>query len=179
MFNKRKFSPILMGVFIIGAIVARVIPHPPNFTPIAALALFSGAHFSGKAKFLVPLVAMIVSDLIIGLHATIPYVYGSFLIVIMLGIMLKANPSLSKLVGYSLTSSVLFFLITNYGVWSTGTIYAKNTQGLISSYVMGIPFFRNNLIGDLFFSFGLFYGLKFADSVSSKLLSRLNISNQG
>lgn len=181
----KNFLPIKSGfnfqrlisyaAIILLAVVARLIPHPPNFAPIGGLALFSGANFKKKSALLIPLTAMFFSDIFLGFHKTIPYVYASFIIITLIGGLIKNNKwqSLSKA---SLISSVLFFLITNFGVWATGSMYQKNFSGLIQCYGFGIPFFRNTLISDLFYTFSFFYGYRFLSNFNfKKLLVKLHI----
>lgn len=152
---KQYASSILI---ILLAVVMRLVPHPPNFAPIAALALFGGAHFDKKLRFIIPFSAMIISDLILGFDGATPYVYFSFFLIILVGSLLHKHQKLPHLVGASLTSSVLFFLITNFGVWAAGSMYTKDLSGLMNSYAMGIPFFKNTLLGDLFYTGAFFYG---------------------
>ncbi|MCR4276865.1 MAG: hypothetical protein NUV87_01930 [Candidatus Roizmanbacteria bacterium] len=159
---------ISYGAIILVAIVARVIPHAPNFAPIGGLALFSGSHFKKKIALIIPLTAMFVSDIFLGFHKTVPYVYVSFIIIALVGGLVKNN-KWQSLVLASLVSSVLFFLITNFGVWATGEMsYQKNLNGLIQSYIMGLPFFRNTIISDLFYSFSFFYGYRFLSNFDLK-----------
>ncbi|MEK7109705.1 MAG: DUF6580 family putative transport protein [Patescibacteria group bacterium] len=160
-------------LIILLAVVARLVPHSPNFAPIGGLALFSGANFKNKTALLIPLIAMFISDIFLGFHKTIPFVYLSFIIIALIGRSIKNN-KWSSLAKASLVSSVLFFLITNFGVWATGTMYPKNLSGLTQSYVMGIPFFRNTIISDLFYSFSFFYGYRFLSSFNlKKLLAKI------
>ena len=167
---------ISYGAIILVAIVARVIPHAPNFAPIGGLALFSGSHFKKKIALIIPLTAMFFSDIFLGFHKTVPYVYVSFIIIALIGSLIKNNKWQSLLLA-SLTSSVLFFLITNFGVWATGSMsYQKNLNGLMQSYAMGLPFFRNTIISDLFYSFSFFYGYRFLSNlVFKKLLAKLHV----
>ncbi len=159
---------------ILLAVVARLIPHPPNFAPIGGLALFSGANFKNKIALLIPLTTMFISDIFLGFHKTIPYVYVSFIIIALIGGLIKNN-KWQSLVLASLTSSVLFFLITNFGVWATGVMYQKNINGLTQSYVMGLPFFRNTILSDLFYSFSFFYGYRFLSNINLKnILGKLH-----
>ncbi len=162
-----KIAPYLAIVLL--AVVARLIPHPPNFVPIGGLALFSGFHFKKKSAVLIPLVVMLISDIFLGFHNTIVYVYVSFLLMVLIGRMIKNNNGRSLILA-SLISSSLFFLITNFGVWINGSMYPKTIDGLIQSYVMGLPFFRNTLLSDLVYSFSFFYGFRYLDNV---LLKRL------
>ena len=111
-----RFVTICGLIFV--AVLSRLIPHPPNFTPVMAIALFGGAYFQDKKlAFLVPLAAMLVSDLFIGLHSTIFFVYGGFALVVLLGFWLKDRVSFSGVLGTGFASAVVFFLITNFGAW--------------------------------------------------------------
>ena len=151
--------PVIL--IIISAVLTRILPHPPNFAPITGIALFSGSQIKGINAFLLPLVIMFISDLLISFHSTMIYVYGSFILIVLMAKLFKRNHSFVKLASISAASSVLFFLITNFGVWLSEDIYPKNLFGLEQSYVMGLPFFKNTLIGDLFYTFVLFYGFQF------------------
>jgi len=153
-FNIQSFIAVI-SIIAFGAVI-RLLPHPPNFTPIAATALFGGAYLNKKYAFIVPLVAMFASDIFLGFHATMPYVYGSFLLTGGIGLWLKNHKNAKSIIGATLLSSILFFLITNFGVWATG-MYARNLGGLWESYIMGIPFFKNTVFGDLCYT-GLFFG---------------------
>lgn len=171
--TKSKIKTLISYTAIIFlAVVARLIPHAPNFAPIGGLALFSGFHFKKKIALIIPLSAMFVSDIFLGFHKTIPYVYVSFIIIALIGGLIKNNKWKSLALA-SLTSSILFFLVTNFGVWATGTMYQNNLSGLIQSYVMGLPFFRNTIISDLFYSFSFFYGYKFLSNFVFKKLGLL------
>jgi len=173
-FKVHKVASYLAIILL--AVVARLVPHAPNFAPIGGLALFSGAHFKKKSALLIPLAAMFFSDIFLGFHKTIPYVYLSFILITIIGKYLKENPKVINLISASLLSSVLFFLITNFGVWVTGSMYLKTVNGLLQSYLMGLPFFRNTLISDLFYTFSFFYGYRFLSSfVFKKLLAKLHI----
>lgn len=151
---KRIIYPLFI---IILATFTRLLPHPPNFSPIAAMALFGGVYFSKKYALIIPLIVLFISDIFLGFHSTIPFVYGSFLITGIIGLWLKDHRDFKSILAGTLLSSVLFFLITNFGVWLVGSLYSKNITGLIHSYVMAIPFFRYSIVGDLFFT-GIFFG---------------------
>ena len=164
---------LFLIAIVIAAALSRFIPHPPNITAVGALALFSGAHFGRKSRFIVPLTALLISDIILGFHTTMPFVYGSFVIAIFLGSFLAKHPGAVRLGMLTLTSSVLFFIITNFGVWYTSTMYAPTMSGLMNAYVMGIPFFRNTILGDFMYSFGFFYGYQY--SLNTMKLSRQHL----
>lgn len=148
---------LIIGFVIVLAVVFRIIPHPYNFTPIAALALFCGAYLNKRFAIILPLSVMFFSDLFLGFHDTVFFVYGSFVLVGVLGMLLKAKKNMWTVGGGALMSSLLFFLITNFGVWMVGSMYPKTAYGLFEAYVMGLPFLRNTILGDLFYT-AVFFG---------------------
>lgn len=113
---------------------------------------------------------MLISDLFLGFHSTMVFVYGSFLLTILIGRKIKENFTPLKLLLAALSSSILFFVTTNFGVWLVGDWYPKTINGLIESYVMVIPFFRNTVLGDLIYSFSFFYGYRLVNLLLKKLL---------
>jgi hypothetical protein len=145
-------------VVVLSAVFMRLIPHTPNVAPIAALALFSGVMVPNWIGFAIPLIAMVLSDIFLGFHATIPFVYGSFLLIAGIGYLLRKKSSPLNIGLGSLSGSVLFFVITNFGVWLTSSLYEKSIGGLVQSYLMGLPFFRNTLVGDIFYTTVFFVG---------------------
>jgi len=152
-----NFWVLTLMVFI--AAFVRLLPHPPNFAPIAAMALFGGAYFSKKTfAFIIPLAAMFLTDMIIGIYSYAWIVYLSFAVIVVLGIVMLKKVSVKNLILASVTASVSFFAITNFGVWALGTLYPKTPAGLMASYTAAIPFFQNSLIGDLFFV-GVMFGV--------------------
>ena len=165
----------LLSIMILAAAFTRLIPHPPNFTAVGAMALFGGAYFSEKKfAFIVPMLAMLLSDLIIGFHNGMLSVYLSFVIIVGIGIMLSRDIKFKNILAASLFSSVLFFLLTNFQMWIQSPLYAKNISGLITCYIAAIPFFHHTVLGDLFFVgalFGLFAAIqvKFPQLVKVKI----------
>ncbi|MGB5396186.1 MAG: DUF6580 family putative transport protein [Gammaproteobacteria bacterium] len=154
--NARFFTLVAI---IIAVALFRYLPHPPNVSPIAAMALFAGASFSDKrAAFLVPFVALFAGDLLIGLHDTMVFVYFAFGLTVLAGFALRNTQRVSILAATVVGTSVVFFLITNLGVWLTSALYPMTLQGLAQAYAAGIPFFQNTLLGNLFFSALLFGG---------------------
>jgi hypothetical protein len=133
------------------AVFSRLIPHPANFTPIAALALFGGVYFDKKYAFILPLAVLLVSDAIIGFYDGIAWVYGSFLIIGLLGLWLRKHKTLGSTAVATVAGSAIFFVLTNFGYWLSGTLYPLTPAGLASCYVAAIPFVRNTLAGDLFY----------------------------
>ncbi len=149
---------VLLGM-VLAAAASRLLPHPPNLTPIAAMALFGGAYFSDqRVAFLVPLAAMFLSDLVIGLHRQLPVVYACFAMTVCIGLWLRGRRRAPLIAGAALASSVLFFVVTNFGVWALGSLYPKTMEGFIACYLAAIPFFKNTLIGDAFYTALLFGG---------------------
>lgn len=166
--NKPRFF-FLVGTILLVA-VSRFIPHPPNFSPIAALALFGGAKFSDKRlAFLVPLAAMFLSDLFLGFDSVSPVVYISFALIVSLGFWLRRRQNVWAIGGAAVGSSLLFFILTNFGVWEMGQIYPKTIAGLVECYVLAIPFFQQTLLSNLFFSGLLFGGLAIAENRFERL----------
>ena len=168
-YMKNYGSQILFSylLVILGA-SARLLPHAPNFTPIAALALFGAVYLKKRDSLWVPLAAMVLSDILIGFYHSfiMASVYGSFVLVGVLGIWLRSRRGSANnargwwggLFGCSLLGSTIFFLITNWAVWAWGGLYPHSFQGLLLCYGMALPFFRNTLFGDLFYV-SLFFGI--------------------
>lgn len=165
--NKHLLKKIINPVsFILLGALSRLIPHIPNFTPVAALALFGGYSLSKKQAFFMPLLIMFVSDLFIGFDS-LPmriFVYGSFLLTVLIGRSLKRSLSYKNMILASFASSILFFVITNFAVWMFTPLYLKTFNGLINCYLMALPFFRNTLLGDLFYTGIVFGSFKLANS---------------
>jgi hypothetical protein len=151
---------ITFVLLTLAAVASRLVPHPPNVTAVAALALVGGMYLDRRVALFLPLGAMILSDAVIGFHGLMLFVYPAFLLTAALGMLLKSSPRFPALVGGSLAGSVLFFLLTNGGVWLSGdgTLYPKTVEGLLACYGAGIPFFRNSVLGDFLYA-GLFAGL--------------------
>ncbi len=155
--NHARLAAILSAILVAAAL--RLVPHPPNFSPIGAMALFGGAYFGRRAlAFAAPLGALLLSDAILGFHSGVPYVYGSVALVVLLGRAVAKRMTALTIAGAALASSILFFAVTNFGTWATGEIYPPTLAGLAACYVAAIPFFQNTLAGDLFFSALLFGG---------------------
>lgn len=168
MINTRFY--VLVGITLTAA-AARLIPHPDNVTPIAAMALFGGAYFASKrSAFAVPLIAMLLSDLVLGValygwnaFLFMLYVYASFVATVCLGLLIRLRPSPLRIAAAALASSVLFFLVTNFGAWLVYPFYPKTWDGLVECYLAGLPFFRNTLIGDAVCTVILFGGFALAE----------------
>ncbi|HEV2110867.1 MAG TPA: DUF6580 family putative transport protein [Gammaproteobacteria bacterium] len=149
----------VLVAMVLAAALTRLIPHPPNMTSIGALALFGGAQFSDKrAAFLVPFAALLLSDLFLGLYSHMELVYGSFALIVCIGLRLRRRRNPWRIAGASLAGSMLFFVTTNFGVWAFGSMYPKDWGGLRACYTAAIPFFGNTLLGDGIYTLVLFGG---------------------
>ncbi|MFQ5952801.1 MAG: DUF6580 family putative transport protein [Candidatus Omnitrophota bacterium] len=142
-------------MLIIFGFLMRLLPHAPNLVPVAAIALFAGAYLDKRIVPWVPLAIMVASDLIIGLHGVIFYTWGSFILIGFIGMWLKEHKTPANIFSASVFSAVLFFVITNFGVWLAW--YPHTWSGFVNCYVRAIPFFRSTLIGNLFFVL-MFFG---------------------
>ena len=149
---------ILTAVIIILAAVLRIVPHPWNFTPIGAMALFSGAMFRDRrVAFLFPLVALFAGDLFVGFHRLIPVVYASFLLSVWIGTGLANRRGILRVGGAVFLGALQFFLITNFAVWQLFGTYPHTPTGLAACYIAGLPFFGNAIAGDALYA-TLFFG---------------------
>ena len=174
---------------ILGGIALRLVPHLPNFSSISATALFAGTRLPRRYAFILPLVIAVVSDYLLlyinpfsspildlsgvkpisaMFHTTTLYVWGSFLVSGLIGHKLRRHYKASNLVLASLLTSLQFFLITNFGVWASGS-YSRGVDGLITSYAMGLPFLRWTMLGDLFYISVFFSIHALATRISTKI----------
>ncbi|HEX7758635.1 MAG TPA: DUF6580 family putative transport protein [Caulobacteraceae bacterium] len=150
---------VVLIAMVLSAAATRLVPHPWNLTSIAAVALFGGAYFQDRRlAFAVPLGALLVSDLVLGLYAGMAEVYLSFAPIVGIGLWLRSHRQPVVILGAALASSVLFFGLTNLGVWAFGHLYPASWTGLVDCYVAALPFFRNSLEGDLLYTLVLFGG---------------------
>ena len=141
-------------ILILVGLLARLIPHVPNFVPVAAIALFAGAYLNKKYALWVPLLIMVLSDLIIGMHDVVLFTWGAFAVIALLGMFLKGRINLLNVFGGTIVAAILFYVVTNFGVWIAW--YPKTWVGFIDCYAKAIPFFRVTLVGNAVFSFVLF-----------------------
>lgn len=166
--NNKRFW-ILTG-FILLAVLSRILPHPYNFTPLGAIALFGAAYFSDRRwAILVPLGAMWMSDLILNnllyshfyagftlFNSGMIWVYGSLVLIALMGMKTLRKITMPRILGSAAGASVIFFLLSNLGVWFSATMYPMTLEGLLACYTAAIPFFHNTLAGDLIYSATLF-----------------------
>jgi hypothetical protein len=156
-FNARYWLALAL---VIAGVVLRVMPHPWNFAPIGAIALFGGARFDRRYFAVgIPLVTMFIGDAFIGFHSLMPVIYATYALIAVIGMFLRdRRPSVSAVGGSVLLSSTIFYLTTNFAVWSMGTTYAKTGAGLAACYIAAIPFFGNTLASDALYA-AIFFGI--------------------
>ncbi len=153
--NNKTLAVVLMWIGL--AALSRLLPHPPNVTPVAAMALFAGCHLPDRRwAYAAPLIAMLSTDVVLGFHATLPFVYAAFMLMVGLGRWLARHYAAGNILLACLSGSVLFFVLTNYGVWATQSMYPHTAAGLLECYIAALPFFHHTLLGDLFYTVLLF-----------------------
>ncbi len=172
--NKKHFA--FVTGFIGLAVLSRILPHLYNFTPLGAIALFGAAYFTDKKwAIIIPLVAMWISDLFLNnlVYTSIYggftlfnwgmlWIYGSLILIALLGMKVLKKVTVPRIIGGALSASVIFFIVSNFGVWLTSPMYPLNFGGLIASYTAAIPFFHNTLAGDLVYCSVLFGAYEYA-----------------
>ena len=163
-------------LLLLMAALSRLIPHPPNFSPIGAMSLFGAAYFSRKHfAILLPIAAMWIRDLIINnvvyaeyfdgfvfFYQGFYWTYSAFIVIAIAGFLMLKRIKVQNIIAASLLASLLFFLISNFGVWASGTMYPKSLEGLMACYAAGLPFLKNTLAGDLVYSGVLFGAFEYA-----------------
>jgi hypothetical protein len=144
---------LALALLIIG-VSARFLPHAPNFSPVIAIALFGGVYLRRSQALWLPLVLMMLTDLVLGLHATVPFTWGSVLAAGVIGLWARKKPGVTRIIGGAVASAVLFFVVTNFGAWLV--FYPPTRAGFLSCYTLAIPFFRMTLLSTLAYAFVLF-----------------------
>jgi len=158
------YRTLLAAVLILIAAALRIAPHPWNFTPVGAMAIFSGAILRGRRlAFLFPLLALFAGDIFIGFHKLMPIVYASFLASVAIGLLLRKHRTVPRVGLATLAGAIQFFLVTNFAVWAFGLTYPHTTAGLLTCYIAGVPFFWNTLAGDAVYAILLFGGFALAE----------------
>jgi hypothetical protein len=160
--NHSRLLALLSAIFV--AAVLRLAPHPPNFTPIGAMALFSGAYVGRRwLAFVAPLAAMVLSDAVLGFYSGFWVTYLAIGLIVLIGRFALTRISPLRVGGAAIASSVTFFVVSNFGTWALSGMYAHTISGLAACYVAAIPFFQNTLAGDLFYATLLFGGFRIAE----------------
>lgn len=159
---RQYFTPTngILVLLIAFAAAARFWPHPANFAPVAAVALFSGVYLGKRASIVAPIAIMAISDIFLGMHNLVFFTWGSMALVGVIGWWVKEQKRPGRILLGALAGSALFFFITNGAVWAIGqgAMYPHTLTGLTQAYVAGLPFFRNTIAGDLFYV-GVFFGI--------------------
>lgn len=159
---KDKYLPTLVALCLIAiGITLRILPHPANFAPIAAISIFGGSVLPKKVAIWVPLFAMMISDAVIGFYSLMPLIWACYLIIALASSKWLRQPTIGKTALLTVSSSVFFFVVTNFGVWLTSGMYTHSWSGLVNCYTLALPFFRNTFLSDAIYTAALFgiYGL--------------------
>jgi len=152
------YRTLLALAIIALAAALRIAPHPWNFAPVGAMALFSGALIRDRRlAFTFPILVLFVGDIFIGFHKLMPVVYASFLVSVAIGFWLRDRRTVGRISAATLLGALQFFVVTNFAVWAFGLSYPRNSAGLLACYIAGIPFFWNTLAGDAVYA-ALFFG---------------------
>jgi hypothetical protein len=163
-----RLIALLSAILVAAAL--RLVPHPPNFSPIDAMALFSGAYLGRRAlAFAAPLGALLLSDLVLGFYHGQATVYFSVALIVMIGMAALTRRSALRVGAAAIASSILFFVITNFGMWLFSGFYPRTFPGLEACYIAAIPFFQNTIAGDLFYAALLFGGFRLAELLMPRL----------
>jgi hypothetical protein len=166
--NNSRILALLSAILFAAAL--RLVPHPPNFTPIGAMALFSGAYLGRRAlAFVAPLAAMLLSDVFLGLYSGMWVNYLAVALVALLGAIALQKRGPVRIALTAVAGSVVFFLVSNFGTWALSGMYPHTAAGLAACYVAAVPFFQNTLAGDLFYATLLFGGFRIAELLMPQL----------
>jgi hypothetical protein len=169
--NNSRILALLSAILF--AAVLRLVPHPPNFTPIGAMALFSGAYFGRRSlAFVAPLGAMLLSDAVLGFYSGFWITYLAVALIVLIGSMALSKRSALRVAGAAIASSVAFFLVSNFGTWALSGMYPHTANGLVTCYLAALPFFQNTLAGDLFYATLLFGGFRIAELLIPQISAR-------
>lgn len=160
---------MLVFALILVAAASRLLPHPPNFAPVAAIGLFAGATLDRRVAWLVPFAALLLSDAVLGFYHPVSlfWNYAGFGASLLIGAWLKGRFSAGRLAGATLVSALAFFALSNFGMWASG-YYPRTWDGLVTCYTMALPFFRNTLTSQLVYAAALFGGWAIARAVASR-----------
>jgi hypothetical protein len=169
--NHSRIVALLCAILVAAAL--RLVPHPPNFTPIGAMALFSGAYLGRRGfAFVAPLGAMLLSDIVLGFYSGMWITYLAVALIVLVGWVALSRVSVLRLGLAAVASSVLFFLVSNFGTWALSGMYPHTLAGLSGCYLAAIPFFQNTIAGDLFYVALLFGGFRVAELIAPQLTAR-------
>jgi hypothetical protein len=151
----RRLAWVAVALVVFG-VVMRLLPHPANLAPVGAIALFGGATLPKKLAWWLPLAIMLLSDIYLGFYHGIVFTWAAFLLVGLYGMGLRSRSNWFVVPFGALGSAVIFFTVSNFGVWAQGQLYAHTWNGLVQCYAMALPFFRNTFLGDFTYAWLLF-----------------------
>lgn len=151
-------TTLLALSLIATGITLRLIPHTDNFAPVGAIALFAGAVLAWRIALWLPLAIMVGSDLVLGLHSTVAFTWGGFMLVALFGMLLRDQRNSIRIPLGAVGAALIFFIVSNFGVWLEGRLYPPTLQGLADAYILALPFLRTSFLADLSFS-AVFFGL--------------------
>lgn len=161
---------ITLSLIVLAASLSRLVPHPYNFAPITAIALFGAAKFERKWEaFVIPALVLLLSDAIIGFYPQMGVTYFAFAVIACIGFGLRNHQGSLPVLAATLGSSVLFYLITNFALWLPYDLYPATVEGVMESYIAALPFFKNTLAGDVFYAALLFGGFALAERRFTRL----------
>lgn len=174
---KKEIFPISLILILA---FARLIPHPPNFTPIIAVAIMSGYFFKNiKLSFVVLLISMLLADVFVGFYNHMFFVYLSLFLITFIFFKISDKINFKNLFVFGFLGSLIFYLVSNFGVWASGVLspvtnlpYEKNLNGLINCYFLAIPFFKNTLFSTIIFSYAAFFANHFFAKMEQKKIVR-------
>jgi len=151
---------LIFVVLVLTGALSRLVPHGWNFTAMGAVTIVSGLLIKNRTlSITAPLLALLISDVVIGFHSTMIYVYGAYALIVGLGLLFSQDRKFKNIILTSVAASLLFFIISNFGVWAQGVMYPLNISGLMQCFMMGVPFYKNQFLSDLIFTPLLFFSL--------------------
>jgi hypothetical protein len=151
-----KTSLLIAVILILIGVTLRLVPHIPNFAPIGAIALFGGAVLGKRIALWLPLVAMLISDSIIGFYSGIEFTWLGFLLIAVFGMVLSKRGFFARVTLGAIGTGVIFFAVSNFGVWLTSGMYTHTLAGFVQCYYMALPFYRMTFLSDMFYSAAIF-----------------------
>jgi hypothetical protein len=169
--KKSTLNLIIATTLIVLAVSLRLLPHPANFAPVAAVAIFGGAILPRRLAIWVPLAAMMASDMVIGFYNTMPVTWSCYVLIAVASSYWLKKPTARRGLALTVSASLFFFVVTNFAVWLWSSMYAHSWSGLAQCYAMALPFFRNTALSDLIYTAVLFTAYAVAIKLGSKLSS--------
>ncbi len=170
LFSNLKFLPLTLILILV---VSRLIPHPPNFTPIITIAIMSGYLFKDNYfSIFILIVSMLIGDFFIGFYDNMLFIYLPLVLITVIFSKIKKIVNYRNLFLYGFIGSLIFFIISNFGVWLSGNLYVRNLDGLIECYFMALPFFKNTIFSTFLFSYIIYFSNSYANNLSQKIFKK-------